>query len=343
MAIAIASAVKVTNAMQNLSRLSDHTDRSAEWDFVGHEFPLPHDAGSGCMLVVPLAQGGNVYYSEYRVLKDCMVESSASPAALRDLLCTQVLLSGSISLETPSGDVQPQNTDHALLFRLMDTGSRIYLPGNQIVRHVGVAVPLSSSMLGGAVSPLLEPFRRAENDSLIVPVPLQKSSRKWAAELFLLAADRSPATVELQREGLARCFLSSLLSDYVASELSVRTVGNEPTAWEVKTCELVSAHIRENMSRPLNARTLAADFGMSRRRLNELFSLLHGHSVSGYVRHHRLLKAKQLIEHEGVPVKVAAFAIGYRHVSNFTRAYRQYFGRTPGCSQRQLGDSKTSV
>lgn|GEM_PF-1131782 len=332
---------KATMIMDDTALEFNNTDLNAEWDFIGQQFPLPHDAGTGCMLIVPLAQGGSIYYSEYRLFKDCVVESKASPEDLSELLCTQVLLSGSIILEPPCGNRQPQDTEKALLYRVKDQGSRIWLPGNQIVRHVGVAVPLSSEVLQAeAVKRLIKPFQELEKGHLVATFALQKTTRKWAAELFRHASDTSAPTAELQREGLARCYLSSLLSDYAQLQHSASDTSGQPTAWEVKNMELVCAHIDASLDQALNFQSLTTRFGFSRYRLNELFNLLHGQTLRDYVRQRRLCKAKQLIELDGMPVKVAAFSVGYRHVSNFTRAYREYFGCTPGCSsQGRLGEN----
>ena len=331
---------KATMIMDDTALEFNNTDLNAEWDFIGQQFPLPHDAGTGCMLIVPLAQGGSIYYSEYRLFKDCIVKSTASPERLPKLLCTQVLLSGSIRLQPPYGDWQHQDTENVLLYRVKDEGSRIWLPGNQIVRHVGVAVPLDSEVLqAGAVRRLIKPFQELEKGHLITTFALQKNTRKWAADLFRYASDTSSSTAELQREGLARCYLSSLLSDYEAMHQSAPDQPGQPTAWEMKNVEVVCSHVTANLDQKLNAQMLAGRFGFSLYRLNELFNLLYGQTLSGYVRQQRLKRARQLIELDGVPVKVAAFQVGYRHVSNFTRAYREHFGCTPGSSsQSHIGE-----
>ncbi|WP_328515958.1 helix-turn-helix domain-containing protein [Marinobacterium weihaiense] len=46
------------------------------------------------------------------------------------------------------------------------------------------------------------------------------------------------------------------------------------------------------------------------------------------------MHARELIEPEETPVKVVANAVGYSHVSNFSTAYRDYLGETPGQTLR---------
>ncbi|WP_146803684.1 AraC family transcriptional regulator [Bisbaumannia pacifica] len=320
-----------------------NTDLYAQWDFTGKEFPLPKGAGSGCIMRTSLAHGVTIYYSEYRVIKDCALEIQSSQDDLGNLLCTLVLLSGKLTMEMPAGNTHKQDADHSLIFRVFEEGTRFHLPGNQVIRHLGVSIPLDSPwLIENEIRTLIGPFLKARGRDLITQLPLGKATRQWAADLFLHASETPYPTIALHREGLAKCYLSSLLRDYSASRSQTSTSIGEPSAWELKIYEAACEYIRKSLNKNLNTRIIANKFGISRNRLNELFIKLHGHSTSDYIRHKKLTEAKRLIEHEGVPIKVAAHAVGYHHVSNFTRAYRQYFGGTPSTSRHgNISESPT--
>ncbi|MFG6178000.1 helix-turn-helix transcriptional regulator [Halomonas sp. THAF12] len=320
--------------MKQSSTGIDNTNLYAQWDFTGQEFPLPEGAGSGCIMRTSLAHGATIYYSEYRVIKDCTLEIQSSQDDLGDLLCTLVLLSGKLTLAMPSGYIQEQDADHSLIFRVFEEGTRFHLPGNQVIRHLGVSIPLESPwLIEDDIRALITPFLKAKERDLITQLPLGKTTRQWAADLFLHASEAPYPTVALHREGLAKCYLSSLLRDYDASRNQASTSIDEPSEWELKTYAAACEYIRKNLGKSLNTRAMANKFGISRTRFNELFVILQGHSASSYIRHQKLTEAKRLIEYEGAPIKVAAHAVGYHHVSNFTRAYRQYFGGTPSTSR----------
>ncbi|GAA3567040.1 hypothetical protein GCM10022265_16040 [Marinobacter xestospongiae] len=164
-------------------------------------------------------------------------------------------------------------------------------------------------------------------------VAWQKRTRSLATELFQLAAAAEQPVLPLRRDGLARCFLASLLEDYANQQLRHETPDEAASVWEQQTLAQICDYISLQLATPLRSDDLALHFGLSRHRLNELFRNLVGQSASDYIREQRLTTAREQIETQGLPVKVAAHNVGYRHVSNFTNAYRQYFGVTPGQSQ----------
>lgn len=58
-----------------------------------------------------------------------------------------------------------------------------------------------------------------------------------------------------------------------------------------------------------------------------------------HVRDAKVYGYEPLIEGVSLPVKAVAQEVGYSHVSNFTKAYRDYFGETPGQTLR-LNDTE---
>lgn len=296
------------------------------------QFPSPYPAGSDRIRILPLAQGGKIYYSEYPVQEDTVIEPWIPSERGGKFLCAQALLSGSVRVRTTCSDIQ-QDVEQVLLFSASRSGFHLQLQSDQVVRCVGVALPLQSEELqGGAIRALINPLCGRETDSRIASITLQRHTRRWALELCNHISGANLPAADLQREGLVRCYLSSLLNDYAAMQQSPSAPVNPLTSREARTSEQICGYLESNLDRALSMQLLEARFGLSRYRLNELFKLSHGLTFSGYIRQQRLLKARQLIEREGVPVKAAALNVGYRYVSNFTRAYREYFGCTPGNS-----------
>jgi len=307
---------------------------NAEWDFEGTEFPLPNGAGTGCMQVVELTLGGKFYCSEFRVKANCIIDASADAGKASQLLCSQALLSGQLTLETPDGNQYANTPNRSLLMRVCKSGGRLHLPGNQVIRHIGVTLPLDNEGLScPEMDPILSPFAQETDNCLVRPVYWQKRTRTLATELFQLASRADQPLHILKRDGLARCFLASLLEDYASQQQTSQLAKNNISVWEQQIADQVCDYMRLNLSTPLRGDGLAAHFGLSRHRLNEIFRILKGQSVSEYIREQRLTTARIQIEIEGLPVKVVAHNVGYRHVSNFTSAYRQHFGVTPGRSQ----------
>jgi len=69
--------------------------------------------------------------------------------------------------------------------------------------------------------------------------------------------------------------------------------------------------------------------GLSHCRLNKGFREVYGSTVFGYLRQARLLKAKRLLENDGMNVTEAALSVGYSSISSFSNAFLEYFGVRP--------------
>jgi AraC-like DNA-binding protein len=80
--------------------------------------------------------------------------------------------------------------------------------------------------------------------------------------------------------------------------------------------------------------TLAGQFGMSARRLNDTFADRYGQSIHAFVLDWRLNAAYLAVRESDVALKVLADRLGYAHVNHFNRAFRRKFGHPPGSRRR---------
>lgn len=64
--------------------------------------------------------------------------------------------------------------------------------------------------------------------------------------------------------------------------------------------------------------------------LNRLFRAHLGESVTMHHARLRMERARHLLAIERLPVKEVAFALGYRHANDFSRAYKRFTGHNPG-------------
>lgn len=86
----------------------------------------------------------------------------------------------------------------------------------------------------------------------------------------------------------------------------------------------------KNLADPPTIEQLADSCGMGLTRFREGFHSLFGKPVYEYLRTARLETARMLIQ-QGLSIQLAAYRVGYRDVSSFTRAFRKHFSFTPGC------------
>lgn len=88
--------------------------------------------------------------------------------------------------------------------------------------------------------------------------------------------------------------------------------------------------LREDYTKPLSVPELAAIAGMSVSSFHQHFRTVTSMSPLQYQKNLRLLEARRQMIADGARAGVAAFAVGYESVSQFSREYSRMFGCPPG-------------
>jgi AraC-like DNA-binding protein len=89
------------------------------------------------------------------------------------------------------------------------------------------------------------------------------------------------------------------------------------------------AYMRDNFELPMSVAELAGKAGMSPSTFHQHFKTLTSISPLQYQKQLRLLEARRMMVTEGVKAGVAAVAVGYESVSQFSREYARMFGSPP--------------
>ena len=90
----------------------------------------------------------------------------------------------------------------------------------------------------------------------------------------------------------------------------------------------VENYIRSNYMHPIRVERIAEELGLNRRYLSRRFKEETGRSIQEYLIHVRLREAEQLLLH-GCSVKETAVLVGYEDISNFSKMFKRYTGKTP--------------
>ena len=120
------------------------------------------------------------------------------------------------------------------------------------------------------------------------------------------------------------------LDDDLAVEPVVRDRG-------LVVVEAMLRHLRDNLSRPITVRDVAAVAHLSERHAERLFQQQTGASIMSTLRRLRLELAAQLLLDPAVTVTEVARSCGYSDVRPFSTAFRRHYGRTPGEHRRTGG------
>lgn len=92
---------------------------------------------------------------------------------------------------------------------------------------------------------------------------------------------------------------------------------------------------------PLSCAELSARVGLSVRQLEKLFRSHLGNSPRNYYAELRLQQAQKLLRQTAMSILEIGLASGYSSASHFSRAYREYFSRTPRSERNNGGDIRT--
>ena len=88
--------------------------------------------------------------------------------------------------------------------------------------------------------------------------------------------------------------------------------------------------IDDNLSTALSIMNLAQLVGINDYHLKKGFKELYNTTIYSYTVKKRMYKSKELLLNEELNVNEVAFLMGYNDATNFTAAFKKYYGYTPG-------------
>lgn len=88
-------------------------------------------------------------------------------------------------------------------------------------------------------------------------------------------------------------------------------------------------YIQENLHKPLSLEKIASIENYHPTYYSQWFKNQFGYSLSEYIQHLRLEKAKQLLRKTNLTVMEISFEVGYHYASSFNRFFMNHTGQTP--------------
>jgi AraC-like DNA-binding protein len=99
--------------------------------------------------------------------------------------------------------------------------------------------------------------------------------------------------------------------------------------------DAVVSRITENLSEPLSAAEVAAEFGMTESRFSRFFRRATGNTFTDFVNRVRISRACQLLLESDSLITDICFMVGFNNVANFNRRFLDIKGMTPRDYRRQ--------
>lgn len=98
-----------------------------------------------------------------------------------------------------------------------------------------------------------------------------------------------------------------------------------PNEWIPKSIEYMKMHYGE----PIGVKHVSDHIGVHRAHFSKLFTEQTGINPSDYLRRLRMDQALRLLQHTSRSVLDISLSLGYADATSFTRAFGQYYGRSP--------------
>lgn len=119
---------------------------------------------------------------------------------------------------------------------------------------------------------------------------------------------------------------------FTNSQNSAQNQTNEPEVLIQKVQEYILSHLDDDLP---SSKELAQMFGTNEFTLKQNFRSLLKTSIYQYYNDERLKKARLLIEHTITPLTKIALLSGFNNYTNFYKAFRKKFNRSPSDIVRQ--------
>lgn len=155
--------------------------------------------------------------------------------------------------------------------------------------------------------------------------PLPRAAAQCVESILELR--RSPWTQErFKRAKIDE--LTCLMLDFFFSQFK-QAQDHGLTEREVRRVREAREIIASRLDAPLALAELSRSVGLNRTRLNEAFRALYGQTITQVLQKERMEAARAMLCADDLSITEIAERCGYGHLSNFSLAYKAYFGISP--------------
>ncbi len=105
---------------------------------------------------------------------------------------------------------------------------------------------------------------------------------------------------------------------------------------DIDKFQKISDFISNNMSQPLTVESLEMEFGMSEKKLQNLFKEIQLTTVNSFIQEKRLEKAVSLMKNSKMNISEIVYAIGLSSKSYFSKVFKQKYGMSPSIYAKKL-------
>jgi AraC-like DNA-binding protein len=289
---------------------------------------LPNHFGETRFERIALDGGAAVAINRVTPANDIEIMAEASD---ENRIISSIFLKGRASITVGDNHAICPQTDTGYAFRYRNEPTRFNLKAGAEVVTFGVSVPVSlyARYLGDDIPDALrcwiaEPTTGHHLKTFKAPRELRA---------IFMGSESIDFVGPLRRayfEGAALIYVSLVANEIAKQQGQVLSLAaSSLTKSDIDAVEAARSILLQDIAEPPTLSALAQAVGLSEKRLNQAFKLRFGTTVFELLRKERLDYARLLLEETGMVPKEVAWASGYRHVSNFSNAFRRQFGYSP--------------
>ena len=171
----------------------------------------------------------------------------------------------------------------------------------------------------------LSGIMNGDTQPILLNYPLNDQGRA-IVDILLKLLNRPSISTTIQ----VKQSVYELLVHFFELTLSLSKTLQSVSTKDMRLLSSIEYKYTSNIEKPLPPiAVLAKEIGMSESKFKLTFKQLYGKSVYDYFLSRRMEKVKQMIATRAMGVSEAGQYLGYRNLSNFTIAFKKYFGYLP--------------
>ncbi len=147
--------------------------------------------------------------------------------------------------------------------------------------------------------------------------------------------EKSELLAAIEEEQLALQIVMACYQELAEIAVSNANDGDNKSASESNRENKYEEQIEQLIDQSFTLDELAQTLGASISTLQRYFKRVHNLTLKHYIRNQKLELARRLLIFDQKSIGEVAFAVGYNHSSNFTKAFKTYFNMTPAELQKQ--------
>jgi len=301
-----------------------------EGDVPWQDYPIPPDIGKGGFENLSLPLGMSLFRARHKFPAPSQGKLISFTEVFAEfktpVFQVQSIRGGRIEHLEQHPEANLRYTPNGTLFRLTDRFrlTPLFEGGSQTeMVCLTLAQDTLSLLIGDEfASTLYRKLGLTESpQSVVRPIPVRISTLLHDA---LPRAEQAPLRKLLAQ---TKCleYLGALTSHFCSPDSSAN-----PSNRAHQRSHEIRDQLLTSQGKPPSLTTLATQYGRSAKLLNDEFKEIFGTPIHNFILDHRLNQAHAAIEQSNIPLKTLAASLGYRHISNFTNAFKKKFGYPPG-------------